>query len=451
MAQPSVLPFPSARRISLGDKFIRLERPKTIGLVCFIGLLCTTLIDANAFIYRVTGVGEATSPLILLFCLTLTAVFQFKFREASGAPGVIFAILMGYYLIVCSLIRLSDPSSTNVFQTMYYFRQGVTGPIVLFCAALGTKHLFATYPTQRAMFVLLAIATIPIGAIFLETAFGSMIFDTTARNVQEQRAAGFFENPNSAGFSTVATAALGFGCLTLARHRLIVVSVILACGLACILTFSRSALVGLFLVAAAQVVISPIFKQKSLIFLVAIVGTLMAWFVFAGAQQFLDLKKGNAERLTSLSEILSGEVTEENTGHRFVVASNGLRFWMESPVFGHGIGYGDGRDPDYQQEYGGIGPHNQFVFTLMEGGLPLFFFYVLFIFALALAGWKCRTPAIRVVVLSYCVALIANSMVAHVLFRNKAQLAVMGICLGMLAAAHQMEKARKKMERLGYA
>jgi O-antigen ligase len=434
----------------MDDQFIRLERPRIIGLFCFVGLLCTTLIDANAFVFRVTGIHEATSPLILLFCITLTIIFQFKFRDASGAPGMAFALLMGYYLIACSLIRLSDPSSTNVFHTMYYFRQNATAPIVLFCAALGTRHLFVTYPTQKAMFIILAIATVPIAAIFLEFAFGGMIFDATSKNVQEQRAAGFFENPNSAGFSTVATAALGFGCLTLGRHRMLVLGVILGCGMACILTFSRSALVGLFLVAAVQVVVSPIFKQKSLIFLIAIVGVAIAWFVFVGAQQFLDLKKGNAQRLTSLVQIISGDVNEENTGHRFVVARNGLRFWMESPVFGHGIGFGDGRDPDYA-EYGGIGPHNQFVFTLMEGGLPLFLFYVVFILSLAFAGWKCKVPAIRVVVLSYSVALVANSLVAHVLFRNKAQLAVMGICLGMLAAANQMGKVRKKMQRRSMA
>ena len=209
------------------------------------------------------------------------------------------------------------------------------------------------------------------------------------------------------------------------------------------MTFSRSSIIGLFLVGIVQPVVSPIFRQKSLAIFSVLFLAGTVWFVFVGASQVLDLDRTQAERLTSLNDILSGNVDEGNTGHRFVVAYNGIQYWLESPVFGHGLGTGSGKDPDFQQRYGSLGPHNQFIFVLMEGGLPLGFLYVSLILFFFLCSWRCDTPAIRVATFSYAVALTAHSMTGHNIFSSNSHAAMLGASMGMLAATDHIKRLKR--------
>ena len=181
MHTAQTLPATTSRTPQLprSGRFVPFERPHFFGIACFIGLLSTTLVDVNGLFNRLFGVPQAASLLILMFCLGAIAAFRFRIYRATGALGVLYLFLMGYYLVVCSLMRFGEPSTETLIITRYYLRLNVSSPIILVSVALGMRHLCLAFPLEKAVNWLLWIAMVQIAAVFVDTAFGDRLFGTS--------------------------------------------------------------------------------------------------------------------------------------------------------------------------------------------------------------------------------------------------------------------------------
>lgn len=428
-----------------------IEKKNQLGMFCFMLLLCTTLLDINQLVSRLTGQKQAGSVAILAACLGCYIAFRFKLRKSLAAAGWAYVLFMVFaYLAVGSLPLLADLGPQQIFVLGYLWRLNLSPVLILLAASLGARHIMLIYPQHRAFQIVFWIAMIGITAILLDQLTGGRLFALSAGQVRYQRigrSGGFFTNPNDAGVACCQTAALGFGLLATRKNRVLVTAALCVAGLSCLVTFSRSNMITFFTVACAQGFVSPIVKQKVNFVLSILLLAGFTWLVLVGSQELLPLNHYQKERLASFTRFQSGEAEDADTGHRFVAAAESLRYWEESPAFGHGLGKATYvlTNPLLT-----LGPHNQYVAVLVEGGFILLFLYVITLMTLAWHAWRCRIPAIRTFVLSMGIVWCLDGFVEHNQFSNNGLAAMLGIAFGFLSAAkvlHQRSREQGQVSR----
>ena len=417
-----------------------------IGLACFVAVLLTVFVDVNTLTYLVLGSHRIGSPLILLFCLSTYIAFQFRFLTSLGRAGRAFVFGFIVYLLVGSIVRLLDFSDVAVYTTAYYLQTIGSSLVILLACAVAARSLVLSNRTHLMIWLAFAVLMITVSLMFVGKFFGASLYalHDIGKNVAVQikvgRTIGFFTNPNDAGMAMALTAAVGFACLKRTRRRLFVISGIVMAGVACVSTFSRSAMLTFIVVAIMQVLTSSFLRNKSVIFAAVLAVAGFVWFVADGYKQFgqFDLRPDQERRITSFVDLAQGKVDATNTGHRFVVAGVGLRYWLESPLFGHGIGTGNFLDLGMGVH--ALGPHNQFVLLLIEGGLPAF---LTFVFALALswfAAIRCKDPQIRTLAIACLTVFSCNCLTSHNVLTSNYYAAALGIVFGGLSAAAALHK-----------
>ncbi len=291
-----------------------------------------------------------------------------------------------------------------------------------------------------------AVLMVTVSLLFVGKFFGASVYASTEldKKVKAQflagRAIGIFTNANQAGMAMALAAAFGFACLVETRRRLLVIAAIIMAGIACVTTFSRSSMLTFALVASVQLVTSSVIRNKTVILaaLIAIGG--FGWFVAEGYKQMGDLGHEQERRLSSFSEIASGKVSKENTGHRLSVATVGLQYWRRKPLFGHGIGNGSGLDLGLGVH--ALGPHNLFVLLLIEAGLPAFITFVAALGAAWYAAIRCKMPQVRTLAVGCLTVFSCNCMTGHTVLTQNYYAAALGIVFGCLSAANTIEKTR---------
>ena len=155
------------------------------------------------------------------------------------------------------------------------------------------------------------------------------------------------------------------------------------------------------------------------------------WFLYQGTAKF-DLNERQAERVSSFSDIFSGEFDEQDTGTRFVQAAIGVREWVKSPVFGHGLGTGGRMQTDYGTT---LGTHNHFLLMLVETGIVGAIPYILFFVVATIAGLRCKDNVARTLAMGYLVAFFCHNMTGHNIPSENFHATMLGVTFGILSAA----------------
>lgn len=292
-------------------------------------------------------------------------------------------------------------------------------------------------------FMLLAALTILLAKIFPVLAIKS----------QQGRVGGVFSDANRAGHAICYTAAFGFAALH--REKSFLVRMLMLGGIASLLpslliTNSRSSIIFLVLLVMIQAMFTPLLKKKSMIIpLLVLAAGVPIGVLFMMNQQGSHVNAGDAadleqqqNRLESFARILKGEMSEEDTGHRFVLAAVGLRYFFESPVIGAGF-----HRLSSMPEVNHLGCHNSFIKVFGEGGIFAGLLYVSSVAGLALASWRCRVPEIRTLGIGFTAMYACSAMVAHTGFTTRISNVCMGICFGLITAALTMRKQEFRTQR----
>ncbi len=421
----------------------RLAKANPGGAAAFLAVFFMTQVDVNQIAAMMLGINEMFSIVLLITCLACYIFFQFRFGKALGQAGV---VLVGFLLFFYSLsvaVLLTGLSDRVLFEAAYVFRSNVTSLIIILAAALGSHYLFVRHGTRRALWIIAVVCLIQISLMCVGAAVSDTLFTAAAYESKMARiggrSTGIFGDPNQAGFAVAAGSAVLFGCLIAGRHTWLIIAGLLGAAAFVMMTFSRSSIVTFALLLMVQFSISPILKRKSLLLAVPLILAGIVWMVSGGFEKLGDVTADQEARMNSFSEMLHGNFAKETTGSRFLVAANGIRYWLESPLFGHGLGKGQFIE-GHLAEGGMPGPHNTFILLLIEGGAPALLAFLLFLLVTLKESLKCKEIELRVFALGYLAVFLCGCMTLHTMLSDNNQAAMLGVLVGALAASKQRRK-----------
>ena len=426
------------------------ERANLLGTLAFFAVLATTLFDMNALMKIITGRSQVASPVLLLACLVSFVAFQFRLPKALGASGIAFIVSYVFFIgLGCASRLLGEFDQTEIWVLTYWLRMHITSVVIVLATALGARYYAARYSPGKTLVIVFGVAMLQVLAVLLSRQFGTAEFvqsDVHEKFNAAGRATGLLSNPNATGNLMAAIVAIGLACLVWGKWRIPVILGLAGTGIACVMTFSRSSMIAMFIVAASQVFYSPIVRKKSaLIGSVLVIGGLV-WFITAGAEK-LELNEKQEKRITSFSDIWAGEYDESDLGNRFVQAAIGLREWARSPVFGLGLGRGSRMDTVYGWT---LGTHNHYILILVETGIMGLIPYVVFFLVTAWVAWWTKCDVTRTFALGYLVAYICHNLTGHNVPTQNYHAVFLGVMFGLLAARRPNKFASgKKRSNVG--
>ena len=428
-----------------------------VGIVACLCLaaLCSTNINfvTRAFL----GKDQVFSVLYLMASLVCLFTFQFKVGQALGKPGILWVFAMLFFLALATRMGMGISSAYYLSPSSNLYRLLVAQMITV-SMALGMRHILLAGKMQVALRWLFAM-TVVAALTVIVTKKAPWLLKFVGHLTQD-RAAGFFGDPNRAGQAICVSAAIGFASLvneTSLKWKAMVYAGLLALVPCLFLTYSRSSIIFMVVLVGMQFFISPILKQKE----TSIAILLVALTIPVGVSYVLNQKASNAdawdqanksaqkERMESFFRILSGNFDAADTGHRFVLAAAGLNRFASSPIIG--IGY----QKLVLMDEVGVGCHNTFLRVAGEAGIFAFLIYVGSLIVISIAGWRCGNPAVRCLVLGYVAMYACSCMVSHSILTNRLHNVMMGVCAGFLSAtivvrrqeARQRKLARQQRDR----
>ena len=239
-----------------------LVRPKMVGIVACLCLaaLCSTNINfvTRAFL----GKDQVFSVLYLMASLVCLFTFQFKVGQALGKPGILWVFAMLFFLALATRMGMGISSAYYLSPSSNLYRLLVAQMITV-SMALGMRHILLAGKMQVALRWLFAM-TVVAALTVIVTKKAPWLLKFVGHLTQD-RAAGFFGDPNRAGQAICVSAAIGFASLvneTSLKWKAMVYAGLLALVPCLFLTYSRSSIIFMVVLVGMQFFISPILKQK---------------------------------------------------------------------------------------------------------------------------------------------------------------------------------------------
>jgi hypothetical protein len=405
----------------------------SLGLMAF---LC--LSDLNAVGEMALGVGQLVSPVLLVLCIVLLLVFRLTVYRDLGSTGRLYFAFTFVYVLIGGLMHLSGDSE-GLLRSYAEVRELIPAVLIIAAAAVASRHLAISFGVDAVIKVLFWVSLfVPVAIIAVAALPDQYARYLTFEGKDMYRASGTFGNANAAGGAACVAAAIAFASMSYLRQWF---TGPIAIGLAAVgtfLTFSRGAILIFIVLAALQVVISPGGKGW--------IGFVVGAFIVAGMIYMVmsltaqgngaNLAHSEFKRVESIAKLLHGDISDETTtGGRGHLAMEGIKEWLRSPIIGNGLGT--------QREIAsiGIGPHNLNVYILGQAGIVPFAIFWWMLIRLGLDGWRCKTPAVRALVLGFVLIFVSRMMMSHGLLSQRIYNFMFGACFGLLAACAELKAA----------
>lgn len=422
---------------------VRLNWPATVG---FFSICAFAMLNMNFFTRTFLKTEQVLSVFYLLACLTVLIALKFPISKSIGSVGILWMAMIGIFLAISTRGGLGVESRffTSFSSDVYRI---LNAQLITIAAAVGARHLYLAGKLQMTLRIAFGLTLLAGLTIIL-----SKIFPILAVRNMQGRVGGVFTDANAAGHALCYSAAIGFACIV--NEKSLLIRTLLFAGLTALipcllLTNSRSSILFMGLLVISQFFISPLLKRKGTLVAILVLAIGVPVGITIAANQRgsnVDLRenanvKAQQERLASLGRILRGEMEEGDTGHRFVVWGAGLRYFITSPVIGVGF-FKLTNMPEFN-----LGCHNTFIRVLGEGGIFCGFLYVFAVASVALAGWRCKVPEVRCLVLGFILSYACSALVAHTVLTARIGNVILGICLGFLTGAASIASANAKRRR----
>ena len=427
----------------------QLVRRNLLG-ICSVSLLAALcVLNANYLTRALLGKDQVFS--IIYFMAMVITMFAFRFRitKALGPPGLFWVLALLVYLAIATRMGAGIPTAyflspqSNLYRLL--IAQGITVAL-----ALGARHIILLGKMQEALRVLFGLTVMAALTIILVKKFPG-ILQFVGHQTQD-RSAGFFADANRAGQAVCVTASIGFACLVneTGRWKWAIYAGMLLLVPCLFLTYSRSSIIFMAVLVTLQFVISPVLKRKEMI--LAILALVIAMPIGvsvilnqrASADDVWDQANTEAkkERIESLFRIMSGNFDASDTGHRFVLAAVGIKYFMSNPVIGAGY------RKLVKMEEVGAGCHNTFLRLAGEAGIFSVLMFIAAILFTCWSAWICGNPTVKCIVIGYLAMYSCSGMVSHSILTNRLHNVVMGVCIGLLSGALLLRKYEAKQKTL---
>lgn len=405
---------------------------------------------------RVFSVAMLTCSIVIVFCS------RSSISRALGRSGIVFVLMVSYYLIVGLASRFSQPGNTFIdLDWQELALMFVPSLTIVVAFACGTFYLYRSERWRPVLKYLLGIALIPV--IFCYVSFfwddwsnliqyeqvttTSMTETVTVySDIDQGRTTGLFSNPNDAAAEILLALIMALSYFLMRKRGAPLLAIVVLCLMAIILTFSRAGILVAFAVIGLAILSSDVrgmgLRQMfGLIFLLAAVAA-VGW-VAIGSDYFRVLSRDGNFRLDSLVALVRDrDFSDENTGERLDLATLGVQHWGQAFFLGNGVGYMR-RMPGVGQ-----GVHNTILLVAGDAGVGAFILMCAFIVVFLKESLQAGDRSIRIFALSYWFVFVGCCLVSHNVLEDRQQNMMIGICFGLLAAGQRGMEPKMRVRAL---
>lgn len=383
-------------------------------------------LNLNGVFSMALDIQQGASLVMLAACLLL--IWR-RGRIAGHLSFLLFVASIGSYLLFGGLS--TGPTSTPYPPEKYYATYGAT--IVLTWAIVGyVTSLDGTARTAFLIFtrntLVIAAASVWISPILYEL-YVNLPFSS------EQRAGGFFANPNEAAmaavFALVLTLALPF------RRLPVQIATLLLTTGSVILTLSKtgmSLVVILFVWHLVRNLKGPAIAVALVCAAALIVAIQDPRIVLESIaeQQYVEFDSYQQGRILAVADILGGQINEATSTRRTILWSLATERAAQQLLLGSGLGTGHYMAGGLFENGEWMGAHNTVLMLWNESGpVPA----ILFIAAMAAAAGACIKYRLWAVELTCLGVLAADLMGTHSALATRYDNLMLAIVLGLISAA----------------
>ncbi|EIM28950.1 O-antigen ligase family protein [Microvirga lotononidis] len=410
----------------------RFLNPIGLGLLLFTGL------NLNAVAAMFIGEAEMLSPLAL--ALTLILLVQYTRLRHISFIYMLFVAAILSYLIMGSIPRFETISIDLYYIRLYFVTFLLVSALYFWIVSLDEDHLRLVLIFFKYLMLIACVGTIFSSTLQQYQAINPADAISSGPVEEMERASGLFENPNQA-----ATAALYCLVLVVAlparifawRALQVVIAVI-----ALVMTFSKAAMLG-GLVLAAAFVLTRRSLGTMLLFSVAVAtGIIGLWFIYE--HDLFHLSWDQRERLADVFNLVGGEVSARTTTGRTVLVDFGLQKIKQVFPWGAGLGEFHAMEGGLRKIVNGLetnrwlGIHNTFLTILGESGLIPFLAFLSFLVWPVIAARKSKYLGI---VFGFMLTLVIQMSAAHDVLLLRFTDAIVAITLAVATFAAREKTA----------
>ncbi|MCY4514097.1 MAG: O-antigen ligase family protein [Candidatus Tectomicrobia bacterium] len=388
-------------------------------------LAVITLLNLNLVGRMGFGVERAFSPLILACCLILILIgaLSVPWLRALGVPGFCFIAALTSYLAIGSLVGFATELDSHPDKEFWYFLSSYAKTVVVVvAAAFGSCIVLRGLGAERLL-----------GLVLLLMILNCLLILVSPFPLKhDNRLSGTIGNSNYAGL---------YGCLTVALTLSFIWSNPLQklarwgfplCTLAAIGTFSRTAMLILFLLflrflTGGARMWKPMIKWL----LLASIAVLVGGAIVGEISAILD--DDQRRRLKTLAVLGQEGLHDSSFNQRFLLMNLALDEVSQSPIVGSGLGNLHRLDNAPLNKLGlPLGAHNQYLVIIGEGGVVPLVFLMVFLAFLLLPTWKMTSVADSAVA-AWTLVLALFFLTTHTILLQRFSNFLIGLSCALLA------------------
>ncbi|WP_262030988.1 O-antigen ligase family protein [Microvirga sp. Mcv34] len=406
-----------------------------------LGLLMFTGLNLNAVAAMFIGEAEMLSPLAL--ALTLILVVQYARLRHLSFIYMLFATTMLSYLVMGSVPRMETILIDPYYIRLYFVTFLLVSALYFWLVSLDEPRLVSVLVVFKYLTLIACVGTIFSSTLQHYQAVSAADAIYGGPGDEMERASGIFENPNQA-----ATAALY--CLVLvvalpARSFVWRSAQVLIAVIALVMTFSKAAMLGGLVLAAAFVLTRRSLSTMLLFSVAAASGIIGLWFVYE--HDLFRLSWDQRERLADVFNLVGGEVSARTTTGRTVLVDFGLQKIKHVFPWGAGLGEFHAMEGGIRKVLNGLetnrwlGIHNTFLTILGESGLIPFLIFMGFLIWPVIAA---RHSKYRGIVFGFTMTLIIQMTAGHDVLLLRFTDAIVAITLAVATFAAREKVAQRR-------
>ena len=414
----------------------------TIVKISFVILAAFIFGNLNGVITMMSGIKAPTSPIILLFSTIIVYLGVFKLGISLKSKylylylGTLFAYL---FVGTCSVLWTNGimvHEKVSLYDDVY--RKYIASFITITAFYVGTKLLLKDQENSSILKLLAPYFIFSVLAVVLGSYLGLYdAFDFGKFDVHdENRSTGLYSNPNEAGVAANYTIVILIANFIRAKNKLFYIPFLGVAMLAAVMSFSKAAIIVMFLLFAVYLVWSLIYIRRNsfvnnFVFgIIAVLLFIVVNYLFINFDNIYNqLTVGQQLRVRSTIALANGEINEKTTSERSLLFERGMKLVKERPLIGNGV------SSFHRLNDGGIelGVHNTYLMLLGEAGIFIFLLFVFTLLYIGFNGLILGIPRYSFFVIGIMLVYILNVCGSgHTGLSNRTSNAVMGITIAIL-------------------
>lgn len=401
------------------------------------------MLNLNGVVATGARVGQAFT--LVLFALSVAVLVGAGVvpRRDLGAVGLAYFAFLVAYVAIGSLVNTFHSGQGVYAQHLWMLS---AGGLTVYVSAVACRHLLLSSSQGSTLFWLSLVSMAAVGSVFVGIVWPEL-YKYLPRLV-ESRHGGFFLNPNDAGVVANIAATFCLARMLGGGRWLPYLAAVLLCGVAVIMTFSRTAMViyvvllaGTLLIATSKTRDAKAGLRRFLTVAAAVVAVcVFGWFLLRGVKMLGELQSGQKKRIETFTNLAQGREVDDALNNRLPVFKLGVKYWLDSPLIGHGLGVGTAMKISPNNDKGA---HNTWLLILVDSGILPAVLFALFGVVWLREAWRCELPAVRAVALGYFLVFWLAVLTSHNTLTKRAENIALGAVIGLVAGDRELRRRRR--------